>query len=105
MGKVLQLVNGLPTMVNIPLTNYDESIEVTTDIGTPGTGYDSDHKVFTLPNSETYDGTTDELKVERNGVGQVEGVHFDYTASSTATTITFINAIPKNARVRFFKVT
>jgi len=107
MAKFLKLVGGIPksTDVTATINQYDESVPVTTDIGTAGAGYDAAHKVFTLPNAETYDGTIDELKVDVNGVGQVEGVEYNYDNNVAATTVTFIDAIPKNARVRFFKVT
>jgi len=110
MGTAIKFVNGVPTTVEVQatpdLTYYDESIPVTTDIGTPGTGYDAAHEVFTLPNAETYDATKDQLKVEVNGVGQVEGVHFNYGSGTEATTITFLTPWqpPNGARVRLFKV-
>lgn len=100
MTKRIQYVNGIPTTVDSEVSYYDESILVTTEIGVSGTGYTSDHKTFTLPNAKTYDGTKDQLKVQVNGVGQVEGVHFTYGSGGSETTFTFINAVLKNALVR-----
>lgn len=103
MGKAIRFIDGIPTTIDLTasVSHYDESIPVTTEIGVAGTGYDSTHKIFTLPNAQTYDSTTDELKTQINGIGQVEGVSFNYTVGAASTTITFVNAIPKNARVRF----
>jgi hypothetical protein len=105
--KAIKLVSGIPTMTEITtsITQYDQSILVNTEIGVSGTGYNSAHTIFTLPNSETYNGTIDELKVEVNGVGQIEGVDYNYDNNASATTFTFIIAIPKNARIRMFKIT
>lgn len=103
--RTIQFVNGIPTTVVSGLSQYDESILVTTEIGVSGTGYNAAHTVFTLPSAETYDGTINELKVEVNGFGQVEGVEYNYDNNSTATTVTFITPISKDARVRFIKVT
>jgi len=86
------------------LTYYDSSVLVTTDIGVAGTGYNNSHTIFTLPNSETYNGTIDELLVFVNGIAWEDGVDFNYQNSTTATTITALTAIPKNSRVRFRKV-
>jgi len=103
--RVVRYINGIPTTVDLSTTinYYDESILVSQPIGTPGTGYNDAHTIFTLPNAETYDGTIDQLKIYVNGVAQVEGVDFTYEASASATTITFTEAIPQNARVRFRK--
>lgn len=105
MSTAMRMVGGILRTVEITasvaITHYDQTIHVTTDIGFAGTGYDTTHKIFTLPNSQTYDSTTDELKVLVNGVHQVEGYQYDYEAGSSATTVTFDNAVPKNARVTF----
>lgn len=103
MGKYIKMDNGVPTTVDESIggVSYQESILVTNDVGSSGTGYDSTHKIFTLPNAKTYDGNADVLMVSRNGVDWVEGVHFTYQESGTATTITCINAQPKNSRIEF----
>jgi hypothetical protein len=104
--KALQLIGGLPKTIELStvLNYYDETTLVTTEIGVAGTGYNAAHTVFTLPNGETYDGTIDQLEVEVNGVGQIDGINYDYEDSVAASYITFLDAIPKNARVRFRKV-
>jgi len=104
MSNSTRFINGVPTAVTTFLIHYDESILVTTEIGVSGTGYNAAHTEFTLPNGETYDGTTSELLVEINGLGQVEGITFNYGISESESKITFITAIPKNARIRFIKI-
>ena len=105
MGKATRLINGILRSVDITasVAHYESSILVTTNIGVSGAGYDSTHKIFTLPNSQTYDPNAKELKVKANGVHMVEGVDYDYDFGSapTATTVEFANAIPKDARVSF----
>lgn len=104
MTKFIRMVNGIPTTVDESLgggISYQESVPVTNDIGNAGTGYDSTHKIFTLPNGKEYNGNVDELMVSRNGVDWNEGVEFTYEESATATTITCTNAQPKNSRVEF----
>lgn len=102
MAKYIKLVSGLP--VTEDETFYDASIYVTTEIGIPGTGYSSDHTIFTLPNSQTYDGTTNELEVWCNEARWEPGIHFSYQLSTSATTITTLTAIPNESRIRFRKI-
>ena len=111
MPRVVQIIDGVHTTVELPstLTYYKESILITTDIGTPQAGVSADHKTITLPNGETYDGTTDQLRVligsDKDGVlPQVEGVDFNYDNNVAATTVALIKAIPKDARIEFEKV-
>lgn len=101
--KVIQFVNGIPKTVNLTGTVnfYEATVPVTTAIGVAGTGYDANHLVFTLPNSQTYDGTKNVLLVYLNGVLQESGVDFNYTNSSSATTVTFLSAVIQSARVQF----
>ena len=112
MEKIIRLINGIPTAVLISSgtpTVYDESILVTTDIGVAGTGYNSGHTIFTLPNGMTYDGTKNELQVYigdyiNGGLKLIEGVDFLYGLTSSETTITLTKAVPKNIRVGFVKI-
>jgi len=111
--SALRLVNGLPTTSDLifstipELFYYAASTLVTNAIGVadPNGLYDADHKVFILPNEETYDASTNSLKVDINGQGVIEGLDYTYNLSKEATYITFVNAVPKNARVGFKKVT
>ena len=101
----MTMVNDIPTLVDEALgggISYQESVPVTTVIGVSGTGYDSAHIVFTLPNAKTYDGASlDELIVSRNGVVLTEGTDYNYENSASATTITMTVAQPKNSRIQF----
>jgi hypothetical protein len=105
MAKFLKLSGGIPTGADVTasINYYDESVPITTDIGTPGTGYNDAHTRFTLPNSETYDGTTNQLEVFCNEAQWEPGIHFNYQNSSSATYIDTIAAIPKDNRIRFRK--
>jgi len=109
MAKVMRFVNGIPSLIDddLDLRQYDKSVLVDTDIGTPHGGglYDAAHKVFTLPSGEKYNGFIDELKIEVNGKGQHVGVDFNYQEHLEATTVTFIDAVRKNSRVRMYKTT
>jgi hypothetical protein len=84
---------------------FDKNYEVTTEIGVAGSLWDADHLVLTLPNNETYNGTSaDELlKVQVNGVGKARNIDYTYTFSEIATTVTVIAPIPKYSVVRFMK--
>jgi hypothetical protein len=112
MEKIIRLINGVPTAVLVSTgapSIYDESILVTTDIGVAGTGYNSAHTIFTLPNGMTYDGTKSELQIfigdyVNGGSKLIEGVDFTYGITSSETTITLIRAVPKNIRVGFVKI-
>jgi len=108
MAKFLKFVNGIPTMIEVTasasLAYYDESVPVTTEIGVAGTGYNAAHTVFTLPNSETYDGTNSELRVQVNGVGQVPGVDVTYGGGVSETQVTLTEPVPNTGRVRFIKI-
>ena len=92
------------TYVKATLNTYDQSIYVNTDIGVSGPGYDSAHTVFTLPNGEIYDGTADLLEVFCNEALWEEGIHYSYTNSTNATTITTLSVIPRYTRIRFRKI-
>lgn len=98
MAKFLRMVDGIPTTIDVSslTTTYQSSFLVSTPLAINDT--------VTLPNGETYDGTIDQLKVERNGVGWVEGVEYQYQNSTTATYITVLQAVPADSRINFYKV-
>jgi hypothetical protein len=83
---------------------YDAGITITTDVGEAGAGYNADHTIFTLPEGQTYNGTTSELLVFVNGILYEDGIDFNYDNNTTATTVTFFSSLPKDTRVRFRKV-
>lgn len=111
MAKVVRLIAGIPTTVEITtggVSIYDASILITTEIGVAGTGYNAAHTVFTLPNAMTYDGTKEELEVfagddTDGGNALVEGIDFTYGGSTSETTITTTRAMPNGMRIRFRK--
>ena len=98
MANFSRMVNGIPTTIDVSslVSTYQNSFLVSTPLAINDT--------VTLPNSETYDGTIDELHVDRNGVGWVEGIEYNYQASTTATYITVLQAVPAGARINFLKV-
>lgn len=100
----INFVNDIPTASQSSVQYYDETLPVTTDIGVSGTGYNAAHTEFTLPNSETYNGNIDQLKVLINKIPQTEGDGFTYDASSVATKITTSVPLKNGAEVRFVKV-
>ena len=91
------------TYVKATIEEYDQSIYVNTEIGVAGTGYDSAHTQFTLPNGEVYDGTVEQLEVFCNEAPWELGIHFNYQNKTNATYITTLVAIPKYSRIRFRK--
>lgn len=89
------------TTVKATFTQYDQYVNVTTAVGVAGTGYDSTHTIFTLPNGGVYDGTTTALQVFCNEAQWDSGVHFNYQNKTNATYITTLTAIPQNSSIRF----
>ena len=100
MAKFMQLhPNGYLKMVDVTatLSYYDEEVIVTEPVGTSGSGYDSTHKIFTLPNSKTYVVGTDMLKVYKNGIKLTSD---EYTETSSST-ITLVEAVEPTSRISF----
>lgn len=96
MGRVVQMIGGIPTTIESTVTTYQATYVVSAPLNI--------NDQVTLPNSETYNGTIDELAVNRNGVDWVEGVQYEYQNSSTATWIKMLIAIPSGGRINFYKV-
>lgn len=97
MGRYIKHINGIPTTVDEALSaTYQAVYNVSSAL--------SINDQITLPNSETYDGTKEELKVERNGVGWIEGTHYQYQNNSSATYITVLIDVPSGGTIEFFKV-
>lgn len=98
MTQLVQMINGIPTTIDVSLggTSYQDSYVISAPI--------SINDQITLPNSENYNGTNDELVVKHNGVAWTEGVEYQYQNSTTATYITVLIAIPSGGRIDFYKV-
>lgn len=103
------MVNGFPTTVNIDaggIAIYEESILVTNDIGSSGTGYNAAHTEFTLPNAKTYDGSGGKRSIEvftgdtvNGGVKLVRDVDVTFGTGVAETTFTTARAMPKDTRL------
>jgi len=104
MGKKLQLVNGIPKMIDESATPpiYDEYIDVVSsgavgshelngpiDAGTP----------ITLPNSGTY--ISEELEVYIGGQRLEDFVDYNYVGAGTRTQISMTFDLEVTDRIRF----
>lgn len=98
MPRYMKMENGIPTTVDESLaaSTYQASYPVSAPLSSGAT--------ITLPDGETYNGTLDELKVERNGIGWKEGIEFSYQVLSNATYITLNQDVPSGGTIDFYKV-
>lgn len=106
MAKLLKLVDGIPQYVSENVLEFfDKTTVVNNDIGTSGATWDAAHEVFLLPDGETFDGASKELRIEVNGQGMVRDIHYTHGNGATENSIAFVTGFrpPKNAEVRFMK--
>jgi hypothetical protein len=106
MAKLLKLVDGIPQLVSENVLEFfDKTTVVNTEIGVAGATWDAAHEVFLLPDDETFDGSTQELKIEVNGQGMVKDIQYTHGTGSAETSVSFASGWrpPMNAEVRFMK--
>jgi hypothetical protein len=97
MGKVLVIVNGIPTLEDaaVSISTYEETLIISSDT--------SANTPITLPNSGSY--TDKELEVFYNNISQEVTTDYNYVGSGSGKTqISFTFDIRTGDHVRFRKI-